>query len=206
MPILPDQRRCSTARCSPLLSAVYRCAGTYLVLAILRCEPHEVSVFTPEHRFSRLTMSGRTGRCLQLRSRRARRELISVTDISYTYDHVGGRVHRSVRRLVRDLSEEAKTPIGRVELLEAPALGLADRRSTNIHQSRHPNMKELRAERSVSVSCSRSILVAQRFSLSVGTRATPIADHRNGTPGTTCMSRSLTTSTTNTSRNSRRKD
>lgn len=45
--------------------------------------------------------------------------------------------------------EDQDAIIGRVELLEEHGPGLGRPAVDNIHQSRHPNIKELRAERSI---------------------------------------------------------
>jgi hypothetical protein len=104
------------------------------------------------------------------------------------------------------LSEEDQDAIiSRVTLLEQHGPGLGRPSVDNIHQSRHPNMKEPRAERSLrvlfafdprrSASCSSEV-----------PKATPPAVHSGGTTGTTNTCRSPTTSMTNISPNSPRKD
>lgn len=47
--------------------------------------------------------------------------------------------------------EDQDAVIARVELLESAGPGLARPVVDNVHQSRHPNMKELRAERAIRV-------------------------------------------------------
>lgn len=47
--------------------------------------------------------------------------------------------------------EEQDVVIARVELLESVGPGLGRPVVDNVHQSRHPNMKELRAERAIRV-------------------------------------------------------
>ena len=47
--------------------------------------------------------------------------------------------------------EEQDVVVARVELLESAGPGLGRPVVDNVHQSRHPNMKELRAERAIRV-------------------------------------------------------
>ena len=47
--------------------------------------------------------------------------------------------------------EEQDVVVARVELLESGGPGLGRPLVDNVHQSRHPNMKELRAERAIRV-------------------------------------------------------
>ena len=101
--------------------------------------------------------------------------------------------------------EDQDALISRVALLEQHGPGLGRPSVDNIHRSRHPNMKELRAERSLRV------LFAfdhdePRSCSSVGTKAPPTPVHHAGTTGTTVISPSLTTSSTDISPNSATKD
>lgn len=78
--------------------------------------------------------------------------LIICTNISYTNHVWEVEYTEEFRAWYEPLAEDDQDAvIGRVELLEQAGPSLGRPSVDNVHQSRHPNMKELRAERGLRV-------------------------------------------------------
>jgi hypothetical protein len=112
---------------------------------------------------------------------------MSVWEVEYT-DQFGGWFAQLAE-------EDQDAVIARVELLEARGPALGRPAVDNIQGSRHPNMKELRAEGAIRVLFA-SIHVALRSCCSAVTRAGVSPAHPSGTTGTPGRCPSLTISTT----------